>query len=220
MKILYAFDLIELNGDDLRRDPLEVRKATLASIVAKASPGIRFNEHLEGDGPTVFAHACKLGLEGIVSKRLGSPYRSGRSKQEPTASGSEAGSRGGLGQRKMAITQGKMPFVFGMVVVATLLITAPAAHAACRSPKNICKHLDECLQRTSDPNNKDTDDIRAGVKARIGQIVLAGAEACARDLGRKQQWDKWARGCSELEFVQIAKVQLEPGKVYCDRYSQ
>jgi len=50
--------------------------------------------------------------------------------------------------------------------------------------------------------------------------VLAGAEACARDLGRKQQWDKWARGCSELEFVQIAKVQLELGKVYCDRYSQ
>jgi len=38
---LYAFDLIELNGDDLRRDSLEVRKATLASVVAKASPGIR-----------------------------------------------------------------------------------------------------------------------------------------------------------------------------------
>ena len=66
---LYAFDLIELNGDDLRRDPLEVRKATLASIVAKARPGIRFNEHIEGDGPTVFAHACKMGLEGIVPKR-------------------------------------------------------------------------------------------------------------------------------------------------------
>ena len=79
MKILYAFDLIELNGDDLRRDPLEVRKATLASIVAKASPGIRFNEHMEGDGPTVFAHACKMGLEGIVSKRKDSAYRSGRS---------------------------------------------------------------------------------------------------------------------------------------------
>ena len=63
---LYAFDLIELNGDDLRRDPLEVRKATLASIVAKAHPGIRLNEHIEGDGPTVFAHACKMGLEGIV----------------------------------------------------------------------------------------------------------------------------------------------------------
>ena len=57
---LYAFDLIELNGDDLRRDPLEVRKATLASIVAKAGPGIRFNEHIEGDGPTALPHACSL----------------------------------------------------------------------------------------------------------------------------------------------------------------
>jgi bifunctional non-homologous end joining protein LigD len=69
---LYTFDLIELNGDDLRRDPLEVRKATLRSMLAKAGPGLRFNKHLEGDGPTVFAHACKMGLEGIVSKRLGS----------------------------------------------------------------------------------------------------------------------------------------------------
>jgi bifunctional non-homologous end joining protein LigD len=76
---LYAFDLIELNGDDLRRDPLEVRKATLASVLAKARPGIRFNEHIEGDRPTVFAHACKMGLEGIVSKRKDSAYRSGRS---------------------------------------------------------------------------------------------------------------------------------------------
>jgi hypothetical protein len=54
---LYAFDLIELNGDDLRRDPLEVRKATLASVLAKAGPGLRLNEHIEADGPTVFAHA-------------------------------------------------------------------------------------------------------------------------------------------------------------------
>jgi len=68
-----------LNGDDLRRDPLEVRKATLASIVAKAGAGIRFNEHIEGADPTVFAHACKMGLEGIVSKRKDSRYRSGRS---------------------------------------------------------------------------------------------------------------------------------------------
>ena len=42
---LYAFDLIELNGDDLRRDPLEVRKTTLASILKKAAPGLPFNEH-------------------------------------------------------------------------------------------------------------------------------------------------------------------------------
>ena len=43
---LYAFDLIELNGDDLRRDPLDVRKATLSSVVAKAGAGIRFNDHM------------------------------------------------------------------------------------------------------------------------------------------------------------------------------
>jgi hypothetical protein len=72
-------DLIELNGDDLRRDPLQVRKATLASILAKARHGIRFNDHIESDGPTVFGHACKMGLVGIVSKRKDSPYRSGRS---------------------------------------------------------------------------------------------------------------------------------------------
>jgi bifunctional non-homologous end joining protein LigD len=76
---LYAFDLIELSGNDLRREPLEVRKATLKSVLVKAGPGLRFNEHLEGDGPTVFAHACKMGLEGIVSKRKDSMYRSGRS---------------------------------------------------------------------------------------------------------------------------------------------
>jgi bifunctional non-homologous end joining protein LigD len=77
---LYAFDLIEWDGDDLRRDPLAVRKATLASLLARAAPGLRFNEHLdEADGPPVFAHACKLGLEGIVSKRRDSSYRSGRS---------------------------------------------------------------------------------------------------------------------------------------------
>ena len=77
---LYAFDLIELDGEDLRRDPLAVRKATLASVLARAAPGLRFTEHMdEADGPLVFAHACKLGLEGIVSKRRDSFYSSGRS---------------------------------------------------------------------------------------------------------------------------------------------
>jgi len=66
---LYAFDLIELDGDDLRRDPLQGRKATLAMVLAKAWAGIRFNEHMEGDGETVFRHACKLGSK--VSSRSG-----------------------------------------------------------------------------------------------------------------------------------------------------
>ena len=77
---LFAFDLLELDGTDMRREPIEVRKATRASILRKSRPGVRLNEHLEHpDGALVFAHACKMGVEGIVSKRLGSRYRSGRS---------------------------------------------------------------------------------------------------------------------------------------------
>src|SRR5262249_47993041 len=56
---LYAFDLIELNGDDLRREPLDTRKITLASLLKRAAPGLRLNAHIDADGPTVFAHACK-----------------------------------------------------------------------------------------------------------------------------------------------------------------
>ena len=80
LAFLYAFDLLELDGTDLRREPLEVRKATLASILRKARHGVRLNEHLEDpEGDVVFRNACKMGLEGIISKRLGSRYRSGRS---------------------------------------------------------------------------------------------------------------------------------------------
>ena len=73
-----AHDL--LDGTDLRREPIEVRKATLASILRKSRHGVRLNEHLDHpEGHIVFQHACKMGLEGIVSKRKDSPYRSGRS---------------------------------------------------------------------------------------------------------------------------------------------
>ena len=71
---------MSLNGDDLRCDPLDVRKETLSMLLARAPVGIRLNEHLaHEDGPLVFHHACKLGLEGIVSKRRDSRYSSGRS---------------------------------------------------------------------------------------------------------------------------------------------
>jgi bifunctional non-homologous end joining protein LigD len=77
--VLIAFDLIELEGEDLRRMPIEQRQRKLAKLVRGPHPGIVRNEVFEGDGDILFAHACKLGCEGIVSKRLGSPYRSGRS---------------------------------------------------------------------------------------------------------------------------------------------
>ena len=77
--VLIAFDLIGLDGEDLRRSPIEHRKRKLAKLVLGPHPGIVLNEFFEGDGDVLFKHACKLGCEGIVSKRLGSPYRSGRS---------------------------------------------------------------------------------------------------------------------------------------------
>ena len=76
--VLIAFDLLELDGNDLRREPLEVRKATLTSLLRARLPGLQFNQHLTHPGDIVFRHACAMGLEGIVSKRLGSRYRSGR----------------------------------------------------------------------------------------------------------------------------------------------
>ena len=76
---LCAFDLLELDGVDLRREPIEVRKRTLEGLLRRHHRGIAFNRHFEGEGAAIYKHACALGCEGIVSKRLGSPYRAGRS---------------------------------------------------------------------------------------------------------------------------------------------
>jgi bifunctional non-homologous end joining protein LigD len=75
--ILYAFDLIEHDGEDVRNVPFLDRKAALARLLRKTEAGIPLNEHIAEDGVTVFAHACHLGAEGIVSKRIDSTYRSG-----------------------------------------------------------------------------------------------------------------------------------------------
>jgi bifunctional non-homologous end joining protein LigD len=77
---LYAFDLIELDGKDLRREPIEQRKTALAKLLRGAKLGLQLSEHIAESGDVVFRHACRLGLEGIVSKRLGSCYVSGRSR--------------------------------------------------------------------------------------------------------------------------------------------
>jgi bifunctional non-homologous end joining protein LigD len=76
-----AFDLLGLDGDDLRQRSLEKRREALMRLVAKRrGDGIVFNEALGGEGAVVFTHACELGLEGIVSKRAGSSYTSGPSR--------------------------------------------------------------------------------------------------------------------------------------------
>ena len=76
----YVFDLLHLDGYDLRKAPLVARKALLARIVGPATGPVRFSEHFEESGELVLQHACRLGLEGVVSKMRDSAYRSGRGK--------------------------------------------------------------------------------------------------------------------------------------------
>src|SRR5215467_9293073 len=79
--VLCAFDLLELDGRDLRRRPIEDRKGLLAKLLHDhdSDLSIVLNKHYEEDGTIVFREACRLGCEGIVSRRLGSIYRRGRS---------------------------------------------------------------------------------------------------------------------------------------------
>lgn len=77
--VYYAFDLLRIDGEDLTALPLEQRKARLARLV-KTKGIVRYSDHVIGNGPAAFENACKLGLEGIVSKRRDQPYVPGRSK--------------------------------------------------------------------------------------------------------------------------------------------
>lgn len=76
--VLIAFDVLEVDGFDFRDQPLERRRAMLSELLAGA-PGLMLSEGIPGDGSGIFSRACNMDLEGIVSKRLGSKYRSGRS---------------------------------------------------------------------------------------------------------------------------------------------
>ncbi len=100
-----AFDLLELDGEDLRADPLERRKAGLVKLLRRRLDGIQLIEHIEAtDGHTVFEHACKLGLEGILSKRRDKPYQHGRSRTSLEVRNLEPGCKADRG-RELLITQ-------------------------------------------------------------------------------------------------------------------
>jgi bifunctional non-homologous end joining protein LigD len=79
--VYFVFDLLELNGDNVSEEPLEDRNKKLAALVARLhGEVIRYSEHTVGDGLRVLAEACRLGLEGIVSKRPDLPHHPGRTK--------------------------------------------------------------------------------------------------------------------------------------------
>jgi bifunctional non-homologous end joining protein LigD len=71
--VLCAFDLLELDGEDLRRTPIEERKRILAKLLSDAHKGIAFNEHYTGDGAIIYKHACALGCEGMCRRGWARP---------------------------------------------------------------------------------------------------------------------------------------------------
>jgi bifunctional non-homologous end joining protein LigD len=75
---LYAFDLLSDDGVDMRDETLQIRKLWLGKLLKRSSDGIIYNDHEAGAiGPGLFEKACKMGLEGIVSKHQHSPYKAG-----------------------------------------------------------------------------------------------------------------------------------------------
>src|SRR5436305_958554 len=82
--ILVAYDVMEVDGQDVRPEALEERRKRLAKLLSRKNKpmreGIQLSEAIMGDGAAIFRHACGLGLEGIVSKRIGSRYVSGRTR--------------------------------------------------------------------------------------------------------------------------------------------
>ncbi len=79
--VYFIFDLLYYDGHDLTALPIIERKKILKKILPKKSPVLRFSDHIIGSGSKVFAKSCKLGLEGIVSKNINSPYLQKRSRE-------------------------------------------------------------------------------------------------------------------------------------------
>ncbi|MBI3296994.1 MAG: DNA ligase D [Elusimicrobia bacterium] len=114
----FAFDLLELDGADLRERPLLERKAALSRLLNSGSARVSYSQHLEGKGRALFRHACRLALEGLVSKRKDAPYRPGRgrdwlkikchSDQELVIAGftEPTGARSGLGALVLGVNDG------------------------------------------------------------------------------------------------------------------
>jgi hypothetical protein len=111
--ILYALDLIEHDGEDLRNHPLLDRKAALGRLLRETEAGILLKGYIAEDGAIVFAHACRLGAEGIVSKRINSTYQSGpcrvwiKVRNPSRCSGSAV--RYGMDERQAAGTGDDLP---------------------------------------------------------------------------------------------------------------
>lgn len=119
-----VFDLLFLDGEDLRSLPLLERKGKLKQLLKKPPKGVRYLDHIDGQGPQFFANACDHGLEGIIAKRANAPYSSGRNqhwlkikctkRQELVVAGYTPPSAGGfaLGSLILGVNDKKRGFVY------------------------------------------------------------------------------------------------------------
>ncbi|WP_067219455.1 DNA ligase D [Stappia indica] len=111
--VYVAFDLLHLDGRDLTGVRLDTRKAALQRLLAKAPEVLRYSEHFEEDGEMVLRHACRLSLEGVISKRASGPYRSGRSKDWIKSK---------CGERQEMVVAGYMPSSVSDEAIGSLVL--------------------------------------------------------------------------------------------------
>ncbi|MFO1162943.1 MAG: DNA ligase D [Reyranellaceae bacterium] len=162
----YAFDLLYLDGFDLRDCPLDERKAALAQIMAADGNNARlhYSDHIEGDGNAVFRHASRLGLEGIISKMASSPYKSGRVKTWLKLKSSHTGS---------FVISGFIPSTVDKAAVSALVMgeyagknLMPVGHVGSGFTAASARELRQRLEplRTSTPPFEDETADAKGVR--------------------------------------------------------
>ena len=139
--VYYVFDLLHLDGFDLRKAPLIKRKERLAKILGSGAGPVRLSEHFDESGALVLQHACRLGLEGVVSKMRDAPYRSGRGKlwikskctqrQEFVIGGftPSTATRGAIGSLALGVYDGDALRYVGRVGTGFSVATARGLHA-------------------------------------------------------------------------------------------
>jgi bifunctional non-homologous end joining protein LigD len=220
--VYFAFDLLYLDGFDLREAPLTARKAALARLLAgSGEPSrIRYNDHIEGDGNAVFRHASRLGLEGIISKTASAPYRSGRVKTWFKMKSSQSDS---------FVIAGFVPSTVDTAAVAALVLgeyagrkLVPVGHVGSGFTASSARELRQRLDplRTRTPPMKDETADAKGVRW-VDPLLSAEIEyrgrtgdglirhAVFRELAERQEADDKRRETAPVERTPKAKAQPE-----------
>lgn len=220
--VYFAFDLLYLDGFDLREAPLANRKAALAQLLAVSGEAsrIRYNDHIEGDGNAVFRHASRLGLEGIISKTASAPYRSGRVKTWFKTKSSQSDS---------FVIAGFVPSTVDTSAVSALVLgeytakkLVPVGHCGSGFTASSARELRQRLEplRTKAPPMKDETADAKGVRW-VDPLLSAEIEyrgrtgdglirhAVFRELVDGREIDDKPRETVPVERAPKAKARLE-----------